>query len=229
MQRPAGRALHPFLLALLLLALVACPSRCDAGARQQSPTPRAARERAADQSDSIRAVDFANFKHPGSRGLFRADEYPTDDFTLRGGESGTPGAGMKLEGVGYGDVTGDGREEAFVTLLVRTDGTAGVHHVYVYTPRRGRPRFLWGFESGDRAWGGLRRVYAERGRLVVELYGRGTHPGGDLGSTEPVGLCCPRSFTRARYRWRRGAFRREGRLEVRALTPGDADWRGGPP
>ena len=164
----------------------------------------------------VRAVDFSNFKYPGSRGHFPTVEYETEGFTLRRGRSEeTPKQyGMRLMEVSYGDVTGDGVEEAIIVLGVETEGSAGVSHVYIYTPESGRPKFLWGFESGDRAWGGLKRVYAEGGGLVVELYGRGTQVGGSLGSTESVGLCCPRSFTRTRYRWQRGSFRQQGEMEI---------------
>jgi hypothetical protein len=161
---------------------------------------------------SSHTIDFANFH--GSIGLFRAVEYPTRSFTLRAGKFGDWQKGMTLRRVVYGDVTGDGIDEAIVTLAVNTAGSAAVDHVYIFTLRDNRPRFLWGFEGGDRAWGGLRQAYTENGELVVELFGRGTHIGGDLGSTEPVGLCCPQSMTRARYRWHAGRFHRYAGLEI---------------
>jgi hypothetical protein len=86
--------------------------------------------------------------------------------------------------------------------------------VYIFTLRNNRPKFLWGFEGGDRAWGGLRRAYVQDGELVIELFGRGTYIGGELLSTEPAGLCCPRSFTRTHYRWRKGRFRQRGKMEI---------------
>ncbi len=168
----------------------------------------------------IRSIDFANYKYPGSRGHFSTAEYATNGFTLRGGKSKQTlkQYGMTLKSIAYGDVTGDGVEEAMISLVIETDGSAGVNHVYIYTLSDGVPKFLWGFESGDRAWGGLKRVYAERGDLVVELYGRGTQIDGDLGATEPVGLCCPRSITRTRYEWKGTCFRQHGEMEILSLS-----------
>jgi hypothetical protein len=168
------------------------------------------------RSSSIRSIDFANFKYPGSQGLFPTAEYETESFVLHNGKSKETQNqyGMALTEISYGDVTGDGFEEAMISLNVETDGSAGVDHVYIYTLKNGKPKFLWGFESGDRAWGGLKRVYAEDGNLVVELYGRGTQVEGNLGSTEPAGLCCPRSDTRTRYQWRGNRFRQHGEYEI---------------
>ena len=76
---------------------------------------------------------------------------------------------MTLRKIVYGDVTGDGSEEAIVTFDVNTDGNAGVDQVYIYTLKNHGPRFLWGFEGGDRAEGGLRQAYADHSELVIEL------------------------------------------------------------
>ncbi|MFN7944010.1 MAG: hypothetical protein U0Z53_01440 [Blastocatellia bacterium] len=171
------------------------------------------------QPPSIRSVDFSNFKYPGSKGLFPTSEYETQSFTLNKGKSKeTPQQyGMTLMGINYGDATGDGIAEAMIDLVVETEGTAVVNHVYIYTLRGGKPGFLWGFESGDRAEGGLKKVYAKAGQLVVELYGRGTQIEGDLNGTEATALCCPRSFTRTRYKWRGNRFRQQGRMEILTL------------
>jgi len=163
---------------------------------------------------SIRTIDFANFRYLGSIGHFRADYYPRKSFTLHNGKFGDWRDGMTLRKVVYGDVTGDGAEEAIVTFAVDTDGNAGVEQVYIYTLRNHRPRFLWGFEGGDRSDGGLRQAYARNGELVIELYGRGTRIGGYIGNTEPVGLCCPKSFTRTRYGFRNGRFVKHGNMEI---------------
>lgn len=168
----------------------------------------------AHKADSIRSIDFSNFTYPGSRALFPTPEYETTKFTLRQGKSGDWRWGMTLWKVVYGDVTGDGIEEAIVILSVNTDGSAAVNHVYIYTLNKQRPKFLWGFESGDRAWGGLRKVYAKDGGLVIELWGKGTRLGGDLVGSEFTGLCCPKSFTRSYYQWQDGSFRQKGEAEI---------------
>jgi hypothetical protein len=166
------------------------------------------------QASSIRTIDFANFHYVGSIGHFRADYYPRNSFTLRNGKFGDWRDGMTLRKIVYGDVTGDGEEEAIITFDVNTDGSAGVDQVYIYSLKSYRPRFLWGFEGGDRAEGGLRQAYPDRGELVIELFGRGTRIGGYIGNTEPVGLCCPQSFTRTHYRFRHGRLRQRGKMEI---------------
>src|SRR6185295_6321021 len=77
------------------------------------------------RSPSIRSVDFSHFRYPGSKGLFPTSEYETQSFRVNKGKAKeTPQQyGMTLEEVTYGDVTGDGLEEALITLLVETDGS----------------------------------------------------------------------------------------------------------
>jgi hypothetical protein len=121
---------------------------------------------------------------------------------------------MYLADVNYGDVTGDGVEEAMVRLGIHTGGSSMPNCLYVYTLKANRPKLLWAFVTGDRANGGLRSIYAEGGKLVVELYGKGARIGGKLYGTEDAPTCCAKSVTRTRYQWRGVKFRQVGRSEV---------------
>jgi hypothetical protein len=166
------------------------------------------------RAESIRSVDFRNFTYPRvgeQRSYIRRKT-----FTLKNGKYAEHEIedGMSFGDVVYGDVTGDGKEEAIVVLGVQTRGTAIPNCVYIYTLRNSRPVLLWGFMTGDRADGGLRRVYVQGRDLAIELYGKGTRIGGKLYGTEQVGACCAKSVTRTRYRWRDGKFRRVGASEV---------------
>jgi hypothetical protein len=114
----------------------------------------------------------------------------------------------------YGDVTGDGEEEAIVELYAELGGTEAAHDVYIYTLKGRNPRLLWKFATGDRAEGGLRRIAGEDGKLVVELFGVGTAIGKKLYGTEETGACCPKHFTRTRYKWMGSRFQPEGTGEV---------------
>jgi hypothetical protein len=116
--------------------------------------------------------------------------------------------------VNYGDVTGEGQEDAIVTLYAERGGTEASQDVFIYKLREGTPTLLWKFATGDRADGGLRSVYAENGELVVELYGIGTIIGKELYGTEDVGTCCPRHYTRTKYRWIQNYFLQDGKEEV---------------
>jgi hypothetical protein len=94
----------------------------------------------AQRSESpIRKIDFANFRFVGSIGHFRAEAYPRKSFTLRDGKFCDWRDGMTLRKLLYGDVTGDGAEEAIITFAVDTDGSAGVDQVYIYTMKNGHP------------------------------------------------------------------------------------------
>jgi hypothetical protein len=126
------------------------------------------------------------------------------------------GSGVGLSEVIYGDVTGDGQEEAIVVLLFLTWGSSMPRCVYIYAWDQQRPKFLWAFDTGDRAYGGLRHIMAENGRLLVELYGNGKIIGKDLYAEDKTnrGACCPTLFTRARYKWTGNRFRLASKPKV---------------
>jgi len=73
-------------------------------------------------------------------------------------------------GVKYGDLTGDGREEAVVVLWIVTSGTARDGVVFVYTLSTGRPKRLFAFETGDRWDYGYHNAFINNGELIVERY-----------------------------------------------------------
>lgn len=158
-----------------------------------------------------RSVDFSHFTFP---------KYPVYDLerkryiTLKRGE-GAPFY------IAYGDITGDGAEEALLALGIESRGSAIPHVIYIYGLQGNHPRLLWRFEDGDRADGGLRRIYAENGGLVIELYGKradgkGKIVGSDLFAEDGMmgGDCCPSHFTRARYTWNGKRFVLKGEPEV---------------
>jgi hypothetical protein len=166
------------------------------------------------RSSSIHSVDFANFTYPWTTGL--TIRGGTKTFSLRNGKRpeirDTGGQveeiGVYLEEVSYGDVTGDGIEEAIIFMSILTGVSAMPGQVYIYTLRDNQPKLLWYFSTGDRAENGFRKVYADKGNLVVELNGPKR-----IGE----GLCCPVRFTRTRYQWRGGRFRQKGRKEINPI------------
>jgi hypothetical protein len=172
---------------------------------------------------SIRAVDFRNFSFPETEGLHIPNSRKRS-FKLKDGELPetrnkrrfVDEMGIHLSEVSYGDVTGDGKEEAIVVLSILTGGSAMPNCVYVYTWDRRRPKLLWAFDTGDRADGGLRRVKAENGYLLVELYGNRRILGKDFYEEDKTnrGACCPTLFTRARYKWAGNRFRLASQPEV---------------
>lgn len=166
---------------------------------------------------------FANFTYP-SRPLFGS---PIDDngrrsFTLRHGIF-KPGfndrgyierIGAYLKSVEFVDVTGDGQKEAIVAVGNLCDCSGVWFGIYIYKLSGRKPvRLLWGFHTGDRAVGGLRHVYGQRGRLIVELYGVGSGPNSTPDDYNGA-QCCTRDYTRRRFRWNGRRFRQEGRARL---------------
>jgi len=117
-----------------------------------------------------------------------------------------------LFSVTYGDLTNDNTEEAIVILDVTVKGgSASPNIVYLYSLVDGAPpKLLWAFSTGDRRDGGLRRVYSETGKLVVELYGKGKIIGTDLYSDDgtQAETPFPYYYTRVRYAWNGSKFQR---------------------
>lgn len=157
------------------------------------------------RTSPIRQVDFKNFTYPW---------YPTGyppphakrKITLRDGEMKKDAVKnidriwASLANVSYADLTGDGSEEAIVTVVTNFDPNGSVACVFLYRLRNGEPRLLWSHETGDRANGGLRSIKVEGFDLVVEQYeiksdwSKGSYEDG-------TALCCPKRFIRCHYRW----------------------------
>ena len=186
-----------------------------------SPTPQTGGRTSPSPSPTayspIRSVDFDNISYPNLPDYSDPSGYKKKRITLKPGEGGP-------SHISYGDITGDGIEEAMVVLPIENRGSAIPYYVYIFTLDKGQPKLIWDFETGDRADGGLRQVYAENSELVIELYGKGKTIGGDLYAEDGMtgGDCCPTHFTRARYQWQGNRFRQKGREEILSNPVGGA-------
>jgi len=162
-----------------------------------SPTPR----------QPIRSVDFNSVAFP-LYPVYVGDRGKKKYITIKPGDGGP----AKLN---YGDVTGDGIEEAIMMLGIENRGSAIPEIVYIFGLERTKPKMLWSFETGDRADGGLRQVYAQNGNLVVELYGRGKIIGTNLYADDGTRTMQPYPYliTRTRYRWLGSRFQLMGKPE----------------
>jgi len=150
-----------------------------------------ARSRAKSVGD-IRRIDFRNFVYDAGgesvrvrRGHGSYRERGDVDFVYS----------VERVNVSYGDLNGDGREEAAVTLYYSGGGTGFFSKGFVFTLRRGRLALLTPFGGGDRADGGIREAVFEGGLLRV----RRNEP--ERMNGVAVGLCCPVSVITTRYRW----------------------------
>ena len=104
--------------------------------------------------------------------------------------------GYELNGVYFGDVTGDDRKDAVVVLDAVTGGSSMPRVLYVFSDNSTKPQMLWTFNSGDRADGGLKTVYSQNGTLVIETYR------GEVNDAD----CCPRYFEAKTYKWNGKTF-----------------------
>lgn len=149
-------------------------------------------------------VDFTSFTYPTDcTGSAR------EAFTLRTGsfDGGNERVSMEYVRATYGDVTGDGQSEAIVVLDLITGGSAIPKCVYVFSRGKGGVESVSEFYSGDRADGGLRAVYPDSGRLILERYS----------VEESLGDCCPKYFLRQTYQFSSRGF--EKIAETKMLNP----------
>lgn len=140
------------------------------------------------QSD-IRKVDFKNFTYDIQ--IFEKKE----KVTLKNGEFDRNTEEDKLfftaEVESYGDLDGDGKEEAVVTTMMNTGGTGNFSSGIIFAMKGGKPAVLTEFEGGDRAYGGLVSAKILNKELIVTR--------NDVG--EAGGACCPEFHVISKYKW----------------------------
>lgn len=187
--------LFAFALLTILTAITFCTWN-----RTQHNVPEQTRESWAPQVTSsstpdspIRSIDFGNVAYPRFPDYSDPNGRKKEYVDLRPGE-GEPNF------LNYGDITSDGVEDAMVALGVENRGSAIPDYVYIFSIENGKPKLIWDFETGDRADGGLRNIYADNGQLVIELFGKNRVIGSQLYRGDEA-LCCPSSYTRTRYQW----------------------------
>ncbi|MDQ5827131.1 MAG: hypothetical protein M3441_23455 [Chloroflexota bacterium] len=110
--------------------------------------------------------------------------------------------GFFLADLNYGDLTGDGIEEAIVTLGIWSQGTSRHHCIFVYKMSPKKPERIWVYETGDRAYQGYRRAFSENGNLIVELY----KPATLMVDGRPKELSTSTTYTRDSYQFKDGRF-----------------------
>ncbi len=113
---------------------------------------------------------------------------------------------VMVRSVTYGDLSGDGRDDAAVDLLYSTGGTANWHYLYVFTLGQGSPTVLGRLQSGSRADGGLVKIAIERNTLVLDF----------SDTKRRIADCCSEGYVRVRYRWQGDHF-----VEVGTRGSGD--------
>jgi hypothetical protein len=141
----------------------------------------------------IRRVDFQNFSYEPD--CVMVDGKPTGaPITVRNGsyrlEQEDDHILFGVLSVQYGDLTGDGHDEAAVITHCNLGGTGQFTEGMVYGMQAGQPVLLGRVEGGDRAYGGIESLTIEGGRLVVERF-----------ATDDGPACCPIYIETSGLRW----------------------------
>ena len=165
-------------------------------------------------------IDFTNFSFPWGEKM--GDSVPSDwhwivpppqtrirvvdgihHFYNHGQDQYERAPRISLHSVTYGDLNGDGEQEAAVQLNYSSGGTANWDFLYIYAFRHGRAKLIGLLESGSRADGGLVHVSIAEGHLILDF----------ADAERRVGDCCSEGYIRVHYHWRNGAFVEEGPRE----------------
>lgn len=134
---------------------------------------------AAYAAGDVHSVDFRNFVYQPSCADFESEEAKVPVRVSGGRFEASPGT--DLEGtyfevgeIVYGDLIGDGHDEAIVRTMCSTGGTGRFDEGFIYGMKDGKPVLLGRIPGGDRASGGVRCVRVEDGALKVERTGNET-------------------------------------------------------
>lgn len=134
-----------------------------------SPAPPAA--------GGVRAVDWANRAYPTDGG---PQTLKDGHWEVQHEEDGF-GESLELNGVQFGDLDGDGKEEAVVGLKYWGGGTGRFDTVTIYRAGKDGPEVVADIAGGDRGDGGIASTRIEQGAVLVER----------MLSLPGDGACCP--------------------------------------
>ena len=124
---------------------------------------------------NIRGVDFFNMEYT----LYEGEELPDYEktkVTVKDGEyfeelyKGGKSSRLyyfKVYGLEFGDLTGDGEEDAVLRSGENDGGTGWDENVYVYSLVNGKPKQILLYEGGDRADDGIDKVEIKKGILYI--------------------------------------------------------------
>lgn len=174
-----------------------CVAACGGAPKPAAPPPSNAAPAAAERT--VRDVDWANRTYDlGDEGSYAVaaghHEFAYDEdgnpVPLGSPEAATMGWFTILE-TAFGDVTGDGVEEALIRTELSTGGTGRFTALEVFAIRDGEPVVIGEIPGGDRGDGGLAGVEVRGGLVVVERYL----------SLPQDGACCPSKLQTESWAW----------------------------
>src|SRR6476469_8393849 len=162
--------------------------------------------------NDIHSIDFKNFTYSP----FCAGDDP-ETLTVKNGEFSkeTPQDGyvdrlyFNVSDIAYGDLNGDGRDEAIVLTVCNTGGTGNFSEGFVFTMKGAKATMTGRIPGGDRAYGGLRSSRVEKGLLLVDS----NDPGKDGAS------CCPELILTTTYKLGGNKLTKVGKATSRDIYP----------
>jgi len=117
---------------------------------------------------------------------------------------------LSIREVTFGDVDGDGAEEAIILIDANLGGAGTSSEAYVFGLVDGKPALRARIEGGDRGDGGLQSISVVAGELLVRRF--------ELTSSDDA--CCPSRVLVERWRWRDGKLlKMPGAPRVRKRKP----------
>ena len=152
----------------------------------------------------IRKVDFKNFTYSAYCIGNRPQNIKVKDgeYSSEKQEDGwVDRFSFTVFATAFGDVNGDGSDDAITLTSCNTGGTGNFSEGMVYSMKAGKPAVIARIPGGDRADGGLRSARVEKGLLVVESNEEG--PEG--------GLCCPQFIITRKYKVVAGKLVQQGK------------------
>lgn len=162
----------------------------------------------ADKDSPIAKVDFKNFAFP-----VKTADAKEQTVTLKDGKAAKTAemAGATLGNILYADVTGDKASEAIIDVAMEGEKDAKTTMVYVYTLENEKPKLLWSFETAGGDKTGLKAITADKGNLMVEMFGDVKFVKGvfETAATTEKG-----KYTKTQLKWNGKEFAVEGSPEV---------------
>lgn len=157
---------------------------------------------------AIRDVDFLNFEYDLTRFGGRKEKVTVKNGEYQRNEEDDKVL-FNVKVTGFGDLDGDGKDEAVIETSLNTGGTGNFSNGMIYTLKNGRPTLLTEFEGGDRAYGGIVSSKISVGQLIIERNAP------DANGT----ACCAERIEKTRYRWNGRSLTQIGAKVSREIYP----------
>jgi len=114
----------------------------------------------------IHRVDFGNFTYVTAA----AGKVTAHNGVCRWNTGANP-IEFEVAEITYGDLNGDGLDEAAIVTCCNTGGSGVFTEGFVYALKAGQASLLATVEGGDRAFGGINHIAIQDGQLQVERIG----------------------------------------------------------